>query len=141
MMYVNGLSAIVSAFTLISTQSFVPAINFCGRHPALVLDAAYLSATSVASQYFIYSQVKEFGALVFAATMNVRQVVSIIVSYAKYSHSITKLQVLGLCCVFGALFYKSYASLFAEKGPETKPLADKSKAENEDRNEDRDEQT
>ena len=33
-------------------------------------------------RFFIYSQIKEFGALVFAATMNVRQVVSILVSYA-----------------------------------------------------------
>ena len=33
------------------------------------------------SRFFIYSQIKEFGALVFAATMNVRQVVSILVSY------------------------------------------------------------
>ena len=33
-------------------------------------------------RFCIYSQIKEFGALVFAATMNVRQVVSILVSYA-----------------------------------------------------------
>eukprot|EP00971_Amphidinium_carterae_P347918 6490199-Amphidinium_carterae.1 len=42
---------------------------------------------------FIYSQIKEFGALVFAATMNVRQLVSIIVSYIKFGHAITPLQV------------------------------------------------
>ena len=34
----------------------------------------------------IYSQIKEFGALVFAATMNVRQVVSILVSYVTWHH-------------------------------------------------------
>jgi len=34
---------------------------------------AFLSGAAVASQWCIYSQIKEFGALVFAATMNVRQ--------------------------------------------------------------------
>ena len=35
-------------------------------------------------RWCIYSQIKEFGALVFAATMNVRQVVSILVSYVTW---------------------------------------------------------
>ena len=39
-------------------------------------------------RFFIYSQIKEYGALVFAATMNVRQVVSILVSYAAWMNSI-----------------------------------------------------
>merc|ERR1719436_635758 len=72
MMYVNAFSAIVSFITMLCTSTLVPALSFCGNYPALLLDAAYLSACSVVSQYFIYSQVKEFGALVFAATMNVR---------------------------------------------------------------------
>ena len=38
-------------------------------------------------RFFIYSQIKEFGALVFAATMNVRQVVSILVSYAAFAQT------------------------------------------------------
>ena len=37
-------------------------------------------------RWCIYSQIKEFGALVFAATMNVRQVVSILVSYVTWHH-------------------------------------------------------
>merc|ERR1740138_1192328 len=84
----------------------VPSFAFCGRHGELVGDAVALSVAAVAGQWFIYSQVKEFGALVFAATMNVRQVVSIIVSYIRYHHPITGLQVLGLVIVFVALFYK-----------------------------------
>merc|ERR1719160_1105233 len=80
-------------------------------HPAFFLDASYLSMSAVCGQYFILSQVKEFGALVFAATMNVRQVCSILISYATYHHSITLAQCAGLALVFGALFYKSYAGL------------------------------
>eukprot|EP00418_Pyrodinium_bahamense_P079057 CAMPEP_0179057386 /NCGR_PEP_ID=MMETSP0796-20121207/24309_1 /TAXON_ID=73915 /ORGANISM="Pyrodinium bahamense, Strain pbaha01" /LENGTH=105 /DNA_ID=CAMNT_0020754107 /DNA_START=30 /DNA_END=347 /DNA_ORIENTATION=+ len=40
--------------------------------------------------------------------MNLRQVISILVSYTLYSHPITFWQLIGLAFVFGALFYKSY---------------------------------
>merc|ERR1719159_2409963 len=102
----------------------VPALAFAVAHPAFALDALTSSAAAVSGQWFIYSQVKEFGALVFAATMNVRQVVSILLSYAKYGHSITVLQVLGLFVVFAALFYKSFAGMFAapQKKDEATPL-------------------
>jgi len=75
-----------------------------------------LSAAAVFGQWCIYSQVKEFGALVFAMTMNLRQVISILVSYIMYGHSITVLQVFGLVSVFGALFYKSATSAGHHKG-------------------------
>jgi len=113
MLYVNGLSCCVSLVTLISSGTLTPALAFCWSHSRFVLDAVLLSGSAVGGQFFIYSQVKEFGALVFAATMNVRQVVSILVSYATYGHSITVLQVLGLGAVFAALFYKSYAGMVA----------------------------
>merc|ERR1712060_710464 len=48
------------------------------------------------------------GALALAATMNLRKVISILVSYIAYAHPISILQFVGLCLVFGALFYKSY---------------------------------
>merc|ERR1712185_639779 len=79
------------------------------------MDAGLLSASATASQYFIYSMVKEYGALVFAATMNVRQVLSILVSYKTYHHAITPPQVAGLMVIFGALFFKSYNAL-TDKG-------------------------
>merc|ERR1719159_1553559 len=105
----------------------VPALAFAVAHPAFALDALTSSAAAVSGQWFIYSQVKEFGALVFAATMNVRQVVSILVSYAKYGHSITALQILGLALVFAGLFYKSISGLMeSPKGKdEKKPLVSK----------------
>merc|ERR1740121_529494 len=124
MMYINGSSAIVSGITLLASGNLFPAIAFCSDHPAILTDALALSAAAVGGQWFIYSQVKEFGALVFAATMNLRQVVSILVSYATYHHTISELQILGLLMVFGGLFYKSYAGLVAspEKKEEKTPL-------------------
>jgi len=122
MSYVNGLSSITSLATLVFAGQLFPAISFGTQHPAFWTDTAILSASAVSGQFFIYSQVKEFGALVFAATMNVRQVISIIVSYIRYHNPITGLQIVGLSIIFGALFYKSIMSMFeapskAEKLP------------------------
>jgi len=113
MFYVNLASVTVSATTLLMSGAWREALSFCVAHPLFVRDAAALSAAAVSGQWFIISQIKEFGALVFAATMNVRQVVSILLSYATYGHSITLLQILGLAMVFGALFYKSYLGFVA----------------------------
>merc|ERR1719420_2839647 len=90
-----------------------------------------LSAAAVGGQFFIYSQVKEFGALVFAATMNVRQVISILFSYAHYGHSITLLQIVGLLMVFGALFYKSLSALAVTKAQEVAKQCDNKAATSE----------
>lgn len=127
MMYINMLSACVSVVTLLSTGSLFPSLAFTAEHPKFLADAALLSCSAVAGQFFIYSQVKEFGALVFAATMNVRQVCSIIVSYVHYNNTVTMLQVLGLCVVFAALFYKSARGMMdASSKDEQKPILEKS---------------
>merc|ERR1719229_628749 len=93
-------------------------IAFCFAHNAFLWHAMTLSGAAVGGQFFIYSQVKEFGALVLAATMNLRQVISISVSYVLYGHTITLLQVFGLLLVFGALFYKTYLGF---KSADAKP--------------------
>merc|ERR1712203_189097 len=96
MLYVNSGSAVVSCGTLIASGAAPRAITFCMVHPLFALHASGLSAAAVGGQFFIYSQVKEFGALIFAATMNLRQVISILNSYILYSHPISMLQVLAL---------------------------------------------
>merc|ERR1719331_219493 len=104
--------------SLFVTGGFAEALGFCSAHPAFVLDATFLSGAAVSGQFFIYSMVKEFGALSFAATMNVRQVASIVVSYLVYSKPITLLQILGLFLVFGALFYKSFLGVISSREKE-----------------------
>lgn len=122
MLYINLLSAAVSFVTLLATGNFLPAITFSMEHPKFLADCALLSGSAVASQWCIYSQIKEFGALVFAATMNVRQVVSILVSYVKYHNPVTALQILGLLLIFAALFFKSIAAMLEASKSEKKPL-------------------
>merc|ERR1719420_929492 len=101
--------------SLLVTGGFGEALAFCAAHPAFMMDASFLSAAAVGGQFFIYSMVKEFGALAFAATMNVRQVASIIVSYIVYSKPISMLQICGLVLVFGCLFYKSIIGILASR--------------------------
>lgn len=113
MLYINLGSATVALASLLASGTLGSAMTFCATHPTLAWDAFFLSGTAVAGQWFIYSQVKEFGALVFAATMNLRQVVSILLSYAAYGHSITGLQVMGLCLVFGGIGCKAFAAFTA----------------------------
>merc|ERR1719359_2144778 len=105
----------ISLVTLCVSGHLRSAFGFLVSQPAFALDATLLSASAVTGQWFIYSQVKDFGALVFAATMNVRQVTSILMSYIHYGHTITGYQVLGLVIVFIGLFYKSCAGFFVSK--------------------------
>lgn len=125
MLYVNLGSAMVSVGTLIASGMLQTAMAFVWTHPRFLVDASLLSASAVTGQWFILSQVKEYGALVFAATMNVRQVVSILVSYATYGHSVTAAQMLGLFIVFAALFYKSLSAMSTKPNLEEKPLLEK----------------
>jgi len=127
MSYVNGLSSLTSLATLVVAGQLFPALAFGTRHPSFWTDAAVLSASAVSGQFFIFSQVKEFGALVFAATMNVRQVLSIILSYIQYNNPITALQIVGLLVIFGALFYKSIMSVLEapDKNEKVPILSDK----------------
>merc|ERR1719191_786097 len=115
MLYIHSFSAITSIISLLVTGGFTDALAFCTAHPAFVIDAGFLSGAAVGGQFFIYSMVKEFGALAFAATMNVRQVASICVSYAMYAKPITALQIGGLVIVFSALFYKSIVGLMKSR--------------------------
>jgi len=123
MLYVNLLSCGVSALALTGSRTLAPALGFCAAHGRFVVEAGLLSASAVGAHFFIYSQVQEFGALVLAATLNVRQVVSIMVSYLAYQHRITGLQLLSLCVCFLSLFYRIFAGLAeCSRNGEKRPL-------------------
>lgn len=123
MLYVNAFSAVVSFITLLATKQLSAALGFCTRHPVIVQDIVVLSASAVSGQWFIYSQLKEFGALVLAATMNARQVISIMMSLSTYNHQVSNLQILGLVMVFAGLLYKSCACVMTERAKKSKEQA------------------
>jgi len=135
MMYVNSGSLVVSGCSFLVSGAAPSTIAFCFKYPDFLIQALTLSGAAVGGQFFIYSQVKEFGALVLAATMNLRQVISIMVSYLLYGHSITMLQLLGLLLVFGSLFYKTYLGYKSSKNnpKSSKPVKIETAAEEEDK--------
>mmetsp|Transcript_31156 Transcript_31156/g.73140 ORF Transcript_31156/g.73140 Transcript_31156/m.73140 type:complete len:349 (+) Transcript_31156:39-1085(+) len=121
-LYVNLLSSTTSAAALVLSGELLPALGF-SRHAAFLRDASCLSLSAVAAQYFIYSQIREFGAVVFALTMNIRQVVSIALSYITYAHTMTWWQLAGIVLVFATLFYKSFLGMSkATASKEGQPL-------------------
>uniref|UniRef100_A0A7S4VV73 Sugar phosphate transporter domain-containing protein n=1 Tax=Alexandrium monilatum TaxID=311494 RepID=A0A7S4VV73_9DINO len=122
MFYINAVSAVLTLATLLISGHTSESLNFCARHHAIIVDISLLSVVAVAAQWFIYSQVQEFGALVFAATMNVRQVVSIVASYLAYRHHITAAQIVSLVLIGAALFSRSAIGLLVEKAGEEQPI-------------------
>jgi len=124
MFYINGGSAITSLVTVLAMGKMSYCLEFALAHGDFVYSVAILSGAAASSQFFIYSQVKEYGALAFAATMNVRQVVSILLSYRAYHHVLTLAQGCGLMIIFTALFYKSYAAMQTPAKPKGKDMGE-----------------
>merc|ERR1719265_690972 len=125
MFYINGCSAITSLVTVLAMGKMSYCLEFAVAHGDFVYSVAILSSAAAASQFFIYSQVKEYGALAFAATMNVRQVASILLSYKTYHHVLTWAQGGGLVIIFTALFWKSYAAMKTPAKPKGKDMGEK----------------
>lgn len=107
MLFANLFSAGLAAGMLSASGGFRDSFAFAARHPDFVTDAALLTASGAVAQWFIYDVINEFDALTLAATMNARQLLSIVFSIKYYGHTCTALQVAGMAIAFGGLFYKS----------------------------------
>lgn len=125
MLYVNACSAVISSAVLYTSGLHPEALRFCRTHPAVWLDMCVLSGSAVAAQWFIFSQVQEFGAVAFAATINVRQMSSVLGSYLLYHRrpgSVTAPQILGLVLVFGPLGARSLGGCCPDGAAERRGL-------------------
>lgn len=112
MFYASCFSAITSLVTVVGSGQMSYCLRFAQAHVHFVYGVAILGAAAATSQFFIYSQLKEFGAIVFAATMNVREVASLLLSYNTYHHALTGGQGCGLAIIFGgSLSYMTLGSL------------------------------
>jgi adenosine 3'-phospho 5'-phosphosulfate transporter B2 len=120
MLYVNLFSILVSCGALVAFGGFPQSFAFATRHPGFLADALLLSFSATFGQVFIYSTIFWFGALVFAATMNLRQLVSILISISYYAHPVTWIQWCGVALCFGGLFLKTYLGHLAYKEKEKK---------------------
>lgn len=115
MLYINLSSSVISIVVLLISGNIKAAFNFGQEHPVIYSDVSILSASAVVAQWFIYTQVMEHGALAFAATMNVRQVVSVVFSYIAYHHAITVMQIIGLGIVAASLALQIWWSCLSRK--------------------------
>ncbi|CAN8068119.1 unnamed protein product [Agarophyton chilense] len=120
MLYVNLCSGIMSICFLVASGKLFESIAFLLKYPTVVGDMAVLSVSAVSGQFAITYTIKEFGALLYATIMTIRQFLSVFVSNLLFRHGMTPMQWLGAATVFGALFYKTYAKANKPKtGPKT----------------------
>merc|ERR1719409_501665 len=123
MFWVNTCAVLLSTGLLLS-GGLLESIAFAQRHPWFIVDAVILSLSATLGQVFIYQTIFHFGALVFAATMNARQLMSILISIQYHSHPITMWQWTGMALCFGGLFTKTYIGHLAYQ-EKAKEKADK----------------
>jgi len=114
-MYVNMWSALTAMASMIFLGHLGSALVFSSQHSELAEDVFMMSAAAGMSQYFMFRQIQEFGALAFTITVNMRQALSIFLSYLTYGHHILRLQMLGLFIIFVALFSGSAANWFTRR--------------------------
>jgi adenosine 3'-phospho 5'-phosphosulfate transporter B2 len=107
MFWVNTCAVLLSTGLLLS-GGLLESIAFAQRHPWFIVDAVILSLSATLGQVFIYQTIFHFGALVFAATMNARQLMSILISVESQHHPVTIIQALGVALTFGGLFTKVF---------------------------------
>lgn len=120
MMYVNLCSGLMSICFLAASGKVLDSMAFIAKYPAVLGDMAILSFSAVSGQFAITYTIKEFGALLYATIMTIRQFLSVFVSNLIFRHGMTGMQWLGAVTVFGALFYKTYAKANKPKaGPKT----------------------
>lgn len=115
MFFSNLFSGAFAGGMLYASGGFHDSMAFAHRHPAFLMDAALLTFSGSVGQWFIYTCIYWFDALTLAATMNARQLTSIIVSIKYYHHPVTALQVAGMTAAFGGLFWKSLYVQFAAR--------------------------
>merc|ERR1719271_844074 len=119
MFWVNASAVLLSCGILVG-GGLEESLAFAQRHPSFLADAVILSLSATLGQVFIYNTIFYFGALVFAATMNARQLMSILISVESNGHPVTVVQALGVVLTFGGLFAKVLFGYLATKEKEGK---------------------
>ena len=69
----NFFSSLLTVTTLVQQGSLYTSLIFMSQFPKFAFDCVLLSVCSAVGQLFIYSTVKEFGAITFAMIMTIRQ--------------------------------------------------------------------
>ena len=86
MFYINLTSFVFGLGAVFFSNALVGTISFAHAHPSLLLDAVTLSVSATAGQLAILSCIQNFGALITAAVLTLRQVVSTLLSLLYMGH-------------------------------------------------------
>mmetsp|Transcript_8865 Transcript_8865/g.14849 ORF Transcript_8865/g.14849 Transcript_8865/m.14849 type:complete len:446 (+) Transcript_8865:26-1363(+) len=97
---VNLFSVIFTFCGLLLTMEIVGVIEFVCKDSRVIMHIATMSICNAVGQSFIYHTIKTFGPLVFVTITTVRQLFSIAISFALFSHPINSGQCLGIALVF-----------------------------------------
>jgi len=118
--WVNLFASLMVLAPLLATQSLLPAWYFLAAAPAQRTDVLIMSGCKTVAQYFIYSQVQDFGAITLVATMNVRQMLVVIICLATTSSTITILQVFSMFLIIVVLLWRGYTAVMDEDVEDTR---------------------
>lgn len=96
----NFYSILLTLTSLYQLKNLAPAIRLLQLSPSLLFDCVSMSIMSSIGQLFVYYTIKNFGSVVFAVIMTLRQFLAILLSCLIYSHPLTKGSIVGLIIVF-----------------------------------------
>ncbi|XP_055333613.1 adenosine 3'-phospho 5'-phosphosulfate transporter 1-like [Paramacrobiotus metropolitanus] len=106
---ISTCSMILTIVSLIEQGGFVTGFGFAVRHPDFFVDILMLSFSAALGNIFIYMTIQQFGAVIFAVIMTVRQAIAVLLSCLIYGHSLSALGIFGVSLVFIALGCQAYA--------------------------------
>lgn len=79
--YINGLSTVVFLGISLGRGELQESVSLCLAHPGLLADIVKLGSAGAIGLFFLFLQLQGFGALIVAATMNMRQVIFLYLTY------------------------------------------------------------
>ncbi|CAF1464457.1 unnamed protein product [Adineta ricciae] len=108
MFFVNCFSTILTLTSLILNGTFFQCLSFMQRHESFAVHVIATSVCSSVGQLFIFSTIEEFGPVIFAIIMTMRQAFSILLSCIFYGHQLTWFSILGIHVAFLAIFLHAF---------------------------------
>lgn len=105
---INFYSILLTLTSLHQLGSLQPALEMLASSPRLMRDCLTMSVMSSIGQMFVYYTIKRFGSVLFAVIMTFRQLLSILISIAVFSHRINFGSTVGLVLVFSVAGYQVY---------------------------------
>lgn len=120
MHYLNAWSSLYLTALLIFTLEGLEFINFCMRHPEVIIDLSGVVLVGTIAQYFISDLVKCFGALPLSITLTVRKFITVFLSVMIYGNTLIMRQWIAAFIIFTALLMDALIQKGKDKNDDEK---------------------